>query len=410
MRLLKIATLLLATLLFFAACEDERQRPVYEYSFNNPADIGSRYANLFTDETGLIYMSWIMILEEDLYTIQYTTYDGEFWTMPQTVEVSTNFFVNWADFPSVVGKDGEVVAAHWLRKVDGGPYAYDVNIVFPSEEEGERWTRPITPHLDGTPTEHGFVSMQPIDHDRVLAIWLDGRETDGRGHDEYEDFSKAMTLRSAEITRNGDIERKRVIDAAVCDCCQTSMAAVEDGFIAVYRDRTEDEIRDISIVRYNLEEGEWGEPESLWDDGWEIRGCPVNGPRIVANGDRVAVAWYTEADGEPKVQVMVSADGGETFDDPVVISDQDAIGRVDLLIRDEGTVYVSWMERGDRYGYVRIRDLRGDGVLSEPRTVGITGYNRASGFPRIAETEDFLFVTWTQTEPNQRVRTARVPF
>lgn len=409
MRFQKTLLLMLALLVVFTACEEERQRPVHEYSMNNPADIGSRYPHLFTDNTGLVYLSWMIALEEDLYAIQYSTHDGEFWTMPQTVEVSTNFFVNWADFPSVIGYNGEVTAAHWLRKVEGGPYAYHVNMVFPGEE-GERWTSPITPHLDLSPTEHGFVSMQPIDENRTLAIWLDGRETEGRAHDDYEDFNKAMTLRSAEITRDGDIERKRIIDPAVCDCCPTSLAAVDDGFIAVYRDRTEDEIRDISIARYNLEEGEWSEPETLWDDGWEIRGCPVNGPRIVDNGDRVAVAWYTAAGDESLVQVMVSADGGRTFNDPVVISDAYPMGRVDLVMRDEGSIYVSWMEKGTRHAYVKVRELRGDGELSEPRRVGITSESRASGFPRIADTGEFLMVAWTQTEPNQRMRTARVPY
>jgi len=399
---------LILLVLFMSACETERQRPIFEYAFNNPADVGSRYANLYQDNEGRIYMSWIMGIEEDINALQFSTFYRNQWTMPQTVRVSTDFFVNWADFPSVVGMNGEVVAAHWLRKIEGGPYAYNVNLVFPGTD-GQRWTDPVTPHLDGTATEHGFVSLEPLAEDRVLAIWLDGRNTEGREHHEYEDFSKAMTLRSAEVSADGEITRKRVIDEAVCDCCQTDLVAVEGGFLAVYRDRTEEEIRDISIVRYDLATGEWSEPRPVWNDGWEIRACPVNGPRIDSRGDRVAVAWFTMADDEENVLVALSADGGETFDAPIRIAGADALGRADTFITDEGSVFVSWLERRGDFARVMIREIKPDGTLSLPIHAGTTEASRASGFPRMMQTDNQIFVVWTQTAPQLRVRTALVP-
>jgi hypothetical protein len=403
-KLIPFAVLLIAV----SACETERQRPIFEYTFNNPGEIGSRYANFYQDNTGRVYMSWIVGIEEDIFAMQYSTFFEGRWTMPQTIRVGTEFFVNWADFPSVVGKDGEVVAAHWLRKIDGGPYAYNVNIAFPAENQ-RRWTDPITPHLDGTATEHGFVSLEPLGENRVLAIWLDGRETEGRDHHEYEDFSKAMTLRSAEVSSDGTISRKRVIDHAVCDCCQTDLVAVDGGFLAVYRDRTEDEIRDISIARYDTGTGEWSEPRPVWNDGWEIRACPVNGPRIDAHEDRVAVAWYTMAGGEGRVKLAISSDSGETFNEPIVVAGEESISRVDTFITSEGSVFVSWMEARGELARVMVRELKPDGSLSRPLHVGTTESARASGFPRMVQTGDQILVTWTQTDPQLRVRTALVP-
>ena len=48
-----------------------------------------------------------------------------------------------------------------------------------------------------------------------------------------------------------------------------------DGPVVVYRDRSEQEIRDISIVR--LHDGKWSQPSSVFEDNWKINGCPVNG-------------------------------------------------------------------------------------------------------------------------------------
>lgn len=407
MILAKRTTLLILTILIAGACQGELQQPSFQYGFNNPAETGSRFPNLHTDESGNVFMSWISNIEEEIYAIEYTMFNGERWTPPKTVKLSNNFFVNWADFPSVVGKDGEAVAAHWLRKVDGGPYAYHVKVAFSGGDES-RWQPEITAHLDGTPTEHGFVTLEPISDDKVLAIWLDGRETDGRGHGDYENYDQSMTLRSAEISADGEITRKRVIDDTVCDCCQTDLVPVEGGYLAVYRNRSESEIRDIYISKYTSESGEWSEPKAVHDDGWEMMACPVNGPRIVSDGNRVAVSWFTMADNEPAVKLVRSDDGGENFSEPVIVADEYSTGRTDLILGNDDDIYVSWMAQAEDSGYIMLRKVNGSGELGEPIRVGLTSASRQSGFPRMERSGDSILVAWTQTEPLVKVRTAKV--
>ncbi|TVQ00622.1 MAG: hypothetical protein EA359_15505 [Balneolaceae bacterium] len=396
-------------LFLFITCEQERQQPVYLYTMNNPADTGSQFPNLYKDAEGNIFMSWVMLIDEEIAAMQYAVFSDGRWGPARTVRVATDFFINWADFPSVVGMDGEPVAAHWLKKIEGGPYAYNVEIGFP-ENDTRRWTNIITPHLDGTPTEHGFVSIEPLSNNRVLAIWLDGRNTDGRGHHEYEDISKAMTLRSAEISSAGEITRKNEIDAVVCDCCQTDLAAVEGGYLAVYRGRTDDEIRDILISRYNIETGEWSEPVFVHQDGWQIMACPVNGPRISVNGENVAIAWYTESEEVRKVLLARSSDSGRTFGDPIIIANDEnqTLGRTDLILTDDGSVYVSWLQQRGQFGNVMISHVRPNGSIGNTINVGLTSSSRTSGFPRMEHADKHIMIAWTQTEPFVRVRTARV--
>ncbi|TVQ64967.1 MAG: hypothetical protein EA360_11110, partial [Balneolaceae bacterium] len=145
-QLLRVFALLL-TLIFLTFCSEPRQQPVYEFNLNNPADTGSRFPFLYSDPGGLISMSWLLNIEEDIYALQFTTYRDGMWTAPQTTRIAVDYFVNWADFPSVVSFEGEVIALHSLRKKEGGPYAYDIDITFRDEETG-RWDRVITPHLD----------------------------------------------------------------------------------------------------------------------------------------------------------------------------------------------------------------------------------------------------------------------
>lgn len=405
---LKQLLVFISLFFFLNACQQDLQQPVYEYSLNNPGEIGSRFPYLYKDNQNTLYMSWVTHIEEEIHALQYSTFRDDRWTEPQTVRVATDFFVNWADFPSAIGVNGEASAAHWLQKVEGGTYAYHVQIAFPDEETG-RWEQVVTPHLDDTPTEHGFVTLRPIDKDRILAIWLDGRNTDGRAHHEYDDISKSMTIRSAEISSSGEISRSRVIDATVCDCCQTDLAEIDGDFLAVYRGRTADEVRDIMISRYSIADGSWSEPAKVHDDNWMIQACPVNGPRIAVSENRVAVIWYTGSEESAGVKLAQSFDGGTHFEEPILIADEGAVGRTDLLITDEGELYVSWLHQEGDTGYIMLQKINPDGTAEVAISVGVTSSSRTSGFPRIEQSDDHIFVAWTQTEPLVRVRTARVP-
>lgn len=409
--MIKKAVLLLSVVLFICSCEEQPlQRPLMEYVINNPAQNGTRYPNFYKDDSGKMYMSWVTSIEEEIFALQYTTYQDGRWTEPKTVQVDMNFFVNWADFPSVVGVNGTELAAHRLRKIEGGPYAYNVEVSFFDSADGGNWSDPIKVHQDTTATEHGFVSLEPMNNDKVLAVWLDGRMTADRADDEYSDTSKSMMLRSAEVSRSGEITNREVIDSTVCDCCQTDLAKTDEGYVAVYRGRSSEEIRDIKISRYNAETGSWSEPATVHDDNWQIMACPVNGPSVVANGNNVAVAWFTAEGDNPRVQLVRSNDGGQTFNEPIVLNEQQyrVLGRADLALSNEGSIYATWMQEFEGMGYVMMREILPDGTVSDPQTVGITDASRSSGFPQIALMEESLIFAWTQTEPILMVRTAKV--
>jgi hypothetical protein len=403
---LRIFFLLLLLPFLLTGCNGEqRQRAQLDFGTTNPAETGSRFPYLYSDDGETVFMSWLARIDEEYFALEYSSLVDGSWEDPGLVHVGHDFFANWADFPSIVSLSGEPVAAHWLKKIDGGPYAYNVQISFP-DETMNRWNH-NTPHDDGTPTEHGFVSMLPLDRESVLAIWLDGRHTEHRAHDEYSDFDQAMTLRSAIVHRDGTVEAERVIDEAVCDCCQTDLIAVDGGAVAVYRDRTEGEIRDISLVRYDFETHEWSEPIRVHNDNWEIAGCPVNGPRVAYSGDQIAVAWYTEADeNERRILIATSSDHGETFATPLQINQGYAMGRVDIDAAPDGTFYVSWMEQQNDLARIYLRKTDGNEMLTLPVLIGSTDTGRSSGFPRLVALNDGIMLAWTQTAPFYRLRTA----
>tara|TARA_Y100001970_G_scaffold154665_2_gene189545 strand:- start:7282 stop:7851 length:570 start_codon:yes stop_codon:yes gene_type:complete len=182
-----------------------------------------------------------------------------------------------------------------------------------------------------------------------------------------------------------------------------------DGPVVVYRNRTSDEIRDIYIAR--LVDGEWTEGRPVSDDGWEIAGCPVNGPVVVADGSIVAVAWFSAPDDVARVKIAFSDDGGATFGVPKVVDDGLPMGRVGLVLTSDGGAIVSWLEGGGGQGAeVRIRHVANDGSSSVSARVTSSSAERASGFPQLVKNLDgSLVISWTDVGAEEaRVRVARI--
>jgi len=247
--------------------------------------------------------------------------------------------------------------------------------------------------------------MLPLGEGIALS-WLDGRQF-AAGAD-GSPATQEMTVRFRTVD-GGGAGPEELLDARSCDCCQTDAALTETGPVVVYRDRSEDEIRDIYITR-RTDEG-WTEGTPVHTDGWHIAGCPVNGPAVGAQGSVVAVAWFTAAGDVPKVKVAFSTDGGITFTDPAQIDGGDPAGRVDLVLQEDGSALVSWLERtGGEGAEVRLRRVSEDGTVSAPFALATSSSGRASGFPRMVQTgQGDLIVAWTDIISDRaRVRVARV--
>lgn len=372
-----------------------------------PAKAGSGEPNLFTAPDGKVYLSWIEPVDSIQVALKFSTLEDNLWSVSRTIATGDNWFVNWADFPAlVVNKDG-TMAAHWLQKRNEGTYDYDVYIA-QSKDQGTNWSQPFILHNDGIAAEHGFVCMVPLADETIFAAWLDGRNTKDTEHDGHEDEhghgGGPMSIRAAQFDAEGSLSNEVLLDNSVCDCCQTDAALTSNGPIVVYRDRSEQEVRDIAIVR--SVDGNWSEPKTVHDDGWEIAGCPVNGPRIEAMGNDVAVAWFTGANNQNQAKLAFSSDGGVSFGPPIKIDEGKPLGRMDLLMLQDHSVVVTWMEGTDQGADIRAAHITPDGNRKAAYTVARNSESRASGFPRMSRHQDRIYWAWTQIDSASLVSTA----
>lgn len=375
----------------------------------SPAGADSREPDLSATSDGRVILSWIQKVKEKHYALRMAERDANGWSEVRTVAEGENWFINWADFPSVIALEDGSLAAHWLVKSGSSTYAYDVNIAR-SKDRGKTWDKPIVPHTDNTQTEHGFVSLIPLADGRVGAVWLDGRNLKNvKDEDEHAALAESMTLRYAAIDAQGNLSDESELDARVCECCQTSAAQSSNGVLVAYRDRSSAEVRDISVVR-GAGDATWSTPKSVHADNWKISACPVNGPAIALDGSRVAVAWFTEGGGASHVNIAFSNDGGVTFGNKIQVDDGNTVGRVDTLLLPDGSALVCWLAGTVESGEIKVRRIQSNGAPGPVATIAKTGISRSSGFPRMARLRDEVVFAWTEfgKPSNVRIATAEV--
>ncbi|MEO7647321.1 MAG: sialidase family protein [Gemmatimonadaceae bacterium] len=364
----------------------------------SPAGPGAGEPFLALSPDGRVHLSWLEPVDS-AHALRFATLDGTRWSPVRTIRTGSDFFVNWADFPSlkVIG-DGRL-ASHWLQRTGSATYAYGVR-VSQSSDGGETWSDPIIPHRDTSNTEHGFVTLWPEDGG-MGAVWLDGRKYNREGHSP----SNEMMVVSTTISPDGQRGTEVRLDERACDCCQTAVAMTSQGPVVTYRDRTAEEIRDIYVVR--RVGNAWTTPVAVHNDGWKIAACPVNGPAIAATGKNVALAWFTAANDSGKVNVAFSADAGATFGAPVHVDEGKPAGRVDVALLGDGSALVSWIERtGGDTAAVRVRRITADGKRAAPITVATSSAARASGFPRMVVRGNDAIFAWTEPGKPSAIRLA----
>ncbi|MEA2166302.1 MAG: hypothetical protein QOK37_4429 [Thermoanaerobaculia bacterium] len=325
------------------------------------------------DGSGGFAVSWF---DRDAKALTFAHYDGAKWSKANVI-ARGSLLDNRADYPSIA-LAGRTLFAQWRESF--GADGTKIRLAR-SSDGGVTWSKPVAPH-PAIEREFGFVSMLPLVDGSARIVWLDGRASVHEGEG-------ATQLRAATMTPSGTLADDALVDGRVCDCCQTALAMTSRGPLAVYRDRSDKEVRDIAIAAPQAN----AHSVSVHIDGWMMKGCPVNGPRIDARGTNVVVAWFSAADEKPAVNVAFSRDGGATFARPLRVDAGHPSGRVDVVLLDDGnSAVVSWVQRAGVGSHVMARRVTATGSLGAPQKLGSS---TSIGFPRIARSKDSILAAWS---------------
>ena len=372
----------------------------------SPAGDDSAQPQMTVSSRGVL-LSWVEHVSGRA-TLRFSERASGGWSPALTAASGDNWFVNWADVPSVLRLGGRTLAAHWLQKSGPGTYAYDVRLAY-SDDDGQRWSASFTPHHDGLQREHGFASLFRLAHGGLGLVWLDGRAMAAEaGHAAPAGPQGAMSVRYAAFDATWTQTHETAVDLRVCECCPTTASMTADGPIVAYRNRSQDEVRDIHVSR--LEPEGWTAPVAAHADGWTIAACPVNGPMLDAAGRDVALAWFTVNDDVGHAYAAFSADAGRSFGAPIRLDDASAIGRVDIALLPGGMAVATWIEAAGARPAFMARRVDPSGRRSEAVRVARISGARSSGYPRVAYHGGEIVFAWTEIRAGRPVvSTAAIP-
>src|SRR5207253_1319116 len=146
-----------------------------------------------------------------------------------------------------------------------------------------------------------------------------------------------------------------------CPCCKTALAVSPDGHVFIgWRQVLPGEFRHIAVASSADGGKSFAQPVIVSDDRWMIAACPVSGPALLIGDDNaLRVVWYTEGEkGSPGIYWAESSDNGKTFFESRNFGRGQAGGNPLLLVNGQTGASVIWESDDD--GQARVMSARFD--------------------------------------------------
>lgn len=359
----------------------------------NPSSLGSIQANWSVTQDGKPLLSWVESEKDGSYTLKYAVRNGAQWSQPRTIATHREFFRQPAELPGMVALRDGTLLAHWVEMPEGEDDAEYVYIA--ASKDGIGWSKPAMANKDKSMVQHGLASMAPSGDHEASVMWLEALH----GED------GPVSLKRSVVNNQGVAIKEETIDTDVCACCPTAIVNTAKGLLVAYRDHTKEDIRDISVTRY--EGGKWTEGKNIYPDHWKLNACPTNAAAAAARGNQVAISWFTAAQGSPRVEAVFSSDGGATFNKPVLVSTGRAFGYTSIALDEQDGAIVSWLEEGGGDTRILVRPVAANGTAGAVTEVA-QGSRRALGYPKILRAGGETWVAWAGSAAPAKVQTVRL--
>ena len=228
---------------------------------NAPSGPNSNEPRLTASDRGVI-LSWVERAGSTAH-LKFAERTSSGWSQPTTVASGDNWFLSYADPPTVQRRPDGTLVASWLISTNPSYEGSDLHVSY-SGDNGKTWARPFMPHRDGTEQQHAFASLFELPGNSLGVSWLDGRDT--QPTDALPEGGP-MALRYAAYDAQWKRTAEGVVDLRACECCSTTAVGTSEGALIAFRDRSDKEVRDIAVSRF--ENGKWTAATPVHNDNWE---------------------------------------------------------------------------------------------------------------------------------------------
>jgi len=303
------------------------------------------------------------------------------------------------DQPSLaVASDGAVYVL-WTARVEAkDKHGTDVYLSV-SNDRGQSFATEVKVNDDKEPNAHGMHSLAVAQDGRIYAAWLDERNvhqlmpsTKAEGH-HMESNREVFLSYSIDGGRTFSANRKVAVEA--CPCCKTALAVAADGTLyAGWRQVLPGSFRHIAVASSADGGTTFSQPVIVSDDHWVLQGCPVSGPSLSVDraSGNLKVVWYAGSEGNaPGVYFAESSDKGRSFSPRQLLS-QETVRGTPALTANQNNVIAIW-QGADRIE-TRMREL---GNAGSALSVALD-----AELPAATYANDKLFIAYITTQQQKR--------
>ena len=391
---MKWLLIFLSALLLLAGCKHQVNKPQPLQISANGVDAAEPATASAPD--GSFYVAWVNhdAKQADVMLAHFNT-DGVQQGSAVRVNREQGVATAWrGDQPSVaVAPDGAVYVL-WTARVDAqDKHGTDVYLSV-SKDRGQSFASEVKVNDDKIPNAHGMHSLAVAKDGRIYAAWLDERNvhqpmpsTKAEGH-HMESNREVYLSYSTDGGRTFSANRKVATEA--CPCCKTSLAVATDGTLyAGWRQVLPGSFRHIAVATSNDGGTTFSQPVIVSDDHWVLQGCPVSGPSLSVDraSGNLKVVWFAAGEGDaPGVYFAESSDKGRSFSARQLLSQETVRGTPALT--------------------ANVAVWQGDRVETKMRELGNAGAALSvaanAELPAATYANNKLFIAYIVTEQNKR--------
>ncbi len=378
--LLSLAVCVASVVSGFAA-DSAAPPPIKIEPLDSPAAAGATAPTVVRAPDGTVWLAWIETAPGGA-AVRCAAFDAAArrWSAARRVATGPRIIDRDSAPPALVLAPGGRITVAWSESSAASPRTESV-FLSSSADAGATWSAPAPLTTESTSTS--LPVFTALADGRILAAWLDRR---GRtlGERDARLYSRILAAGPGP-----DV----LVEPRVGENSPPALASFPDGSaLLAYRALGDGDVRDINTARYRRDQWETG--LNLNHDDWRSPRCPASGPQIATSGGRVAAAWFTAAEGRPRLRVSSSPDAGSRFLLPLSIDSGQPVGQPAVTLLRDGALLTLWVEGesgrpGGPPSGLWLRRTTPDYSLDPPVLILADSPAKIRGQPRLVLVRDF---------------------
>lgn len=356
---------------------------------------------------GTVYVVWVEHAAKMQANVMLAKLDqnGSAVSQPVRVNQSAGAASAWrGDPPTIATAPDGTIYVGWTGRSSAEAQTTDI-FLSASRDGGRTFEPPVKVNDDQGAVVHGMHSLAVDSGGRIFLAWLDERNVkmEMTGEKGKMDEHKMEANREVFVASSADggrtFSQNRLVAREACPCCKTAVTTGGDGRLYVaWRQVLPGNYRHIAVASSTDGGQTFSEPVIASDDKWMIAGCPVSGPALVAASDNaIRVLWYSAGEaGSPGLYWSESRDGGKSFTSRKALAEGSAFGTPHLIMGPGNNLTVVWESNQNGASKIVVARLDNAGA---PTATEIPSQGQ---LPTAAATRDQLFITYIAKQNEQR--------